>query len=204
MNVLLSLIVGLAVSAPVIAGLTDTILGDVDDNGRVDAMDGMLLNLYSLYSRSAPSDTSLVDVNADGRIDSTDVRLIAAGDVNADGQIDSTDVRLIAVYLSDPSNPELPLGIGRSSGEACSVGMELSPGQSCNVDVPIERQADGKRWYCRFKAKADGQGYYNRLEEGPGPNIAKRDLSSPKRIDSDGFQASRIADTSKWKIEAIP
>ena len=203
MNVLLSVFVGLAASASVVAGSTGGILGDVDDNGRVDIMDGVLLNLYSLYSLSAPSDTSLVDVNADGRIDSTDVRLIAAGDVNADGRIDSTDVRLIAVYLSDPSNPELPPEIGRSSCEACSVGMELSPGQSCNVDVPIERQADRKRWSCRFKVKADGKGYYNRLEEGPGLSTA-RDVSSPKRIDSDGFQASRIANTSKWKIEALP
>ena len=118
MNVLLSVFVGLAVSAPVVAGLTGGILGDVNDNGRVDMMDGVWVRLYSA-GMTVPSDISL-------------------GDVNTDGRVDSTDVRLIAVYISNPSDPALPSAIGRSSGKACSVGLELSPGQSCRVDIPIE------------------------------------------------------------------
>ena len=79
MNTLLSVIVGLAVSAPVVAGLTGGVLGDVDDNGHVNVMDWMLVRVYSVDSSSTvPGDISLGDVNADGRIDSTDVRLIAA------------------------------------------------------------------------------------------------------------------------------
>lgn len=160
MNVLLSVFVGLVVSAPVVAGLTGGILGDVDDNGRVDMMDGVWVRLYRVDSSFAvPGDISL-------------------GDVNADGQIDSTDVQLIAVYISNPSDPTLPPAIGLSSGKACSVGLELSSGQSCRVDIPIEGQADGKRYY-RFKVKADGKGYYNGFEKQVFPGRVLRNQQAP-------------------------
>lgn len=184
MKVLLSVFVGLVVSASVVAGSTGGILGDVDDNGRVDMMDGVWVRLYSA-GMTVPGDISL-------------------GDVNTDGRVDSTDVRLIAVYVSNPSDPALPPAIGRSSGKACSVGLELSSGQSCRVDIPIE---NGKRYY-RFKVKADGRGYYNGFEKqvgsGQGVVESKTHANSPKRIDIGGFQASRIADTSRWRIDALP
>ena len=183
MNVLLSVFVGLAVSAPVVAGLTGGILGDVDDNGRVDMMDGVFVHLYILNpSTTVPGDISL-------------------GDINADGRIDSTDAQLIAVYISNPSDPALPPAMGRPSGEACSVGLELSPGQSCRVDIPIENGEE----YRRLKVRADGKGYYDHFKTlGIGVMRSTRSINSSKRIDSAGFRASRIADTSRWRIDALP
>lgn len=188
MNFLLAVFVGLVVSAPVVAGLTGGILGDVDDDGRVDATDMVYIKLYS-------SDSSFAIPNQGD---------ISLGDINADGQIDSTDVRLIIAYISNPDDPTLPPGIGQSSGKTCSVGLELILGQSCRVDTPIKH---GKRYY-RFKVKADGKGYYNRFEEqdfpGRGGAVSEVISSSPERIDLDGFQASRIADTARWRIDALP
>lgn len=186
MNALLSVFVGLAVSAPVFAGLTGGILGDVDDNGRVDMMDGVWVTIYS----KAPSFAFPDQVN------------ISLGDINADDRIDSTDVRLIATYISNPSDPALPSGIGQPFGEACSVGLELSPGQSCivdTVDIPNTVHISSNR----FKVKADGRGYYNRFEKRPGVSRIN-DISSSSRIDTDGFQASPIKGTSKWRIDALP
>lgn len=191
MNVLLSVFAGLAVSASVVAGLTSDILGDVNDNGHVDTTDYMLVRACSVDSSiSVPGDISL-------------------GDIDANGQIDSTDVRMLAVYLYDPSDPGLPPTIGRPSGDTCSVGLELSPGQSCSVDISIEGQGYHIRYY-RFKVKADEKGYYNRFERqvlpglGYGQSQRMSSSDSAESIDIQGFQASRIADTSRWKIKALP
>ena len=192
MNILLSVFVGLVASASVVAGLTSDILGDVDDNGYVDIRDYTLVRACSVNSSiSVPGDISL-------------------GDIDANGQIDSTDVRMLAVYLHDPSAPGLPPTIGRPSGDACSVGLELSPGQSCSVDIPIKGQGYQIKYY-RFKVKADEKGYYNRFEKkvfgpevGYGQSRRINSSDSAERIDTQGFQASRIANTSKWKIEALP
>lgn len=196
MNVLLSVFVGLMASASVVAGLTSGILGDVDDNGYVDIMDYTLVSICSADSSvSIPGDISL-------------------GDINADGQIDSTDVRMLTVYLYNPSDPTLPPTIGRPSGDVCSVGLELSPGQSCSVDLSIEGQGYQIKYY-RFKVKADKKGYYNYnsfektvFGSGMGYGRISSDSShsanSANSIDMYGFQASRIADTSRWKIEALP
>lgn len=192
MNVLLSVFVGLAASASVVAGLTSDILGDVNDNGYVDITDYTLVSICSVDSSiSVPGDISL-------------------GDINADGRLDSTDVRLIGAYLYDPSDPGLPPTIGRPSGDACSVGLELRPGQSCSVDIPAEGQAYQVRYY-RFKVKADEKGYCNRFEKtvfGPGLGYGQSQRisfsDSAESIDIQGFQASRIADTSRWIIKALP
>ena len=196
LNAVLSVIVGLAVSASVVAGVTGGILGDVDDNGRVDMMDGMWVNLHSV-----------------GLLTSFPKGDIALGDVNADGRIDSTDVRLIAAYIVNPSDPALPPGIGQPLGMekvVCSVGLELSPGTSCTVDLPKVKGSSNWKEYSRFKVKADGTGYYTRFKVlGPGLGVSRiRDLKSSSRIDSDidsdEFRASPIAGTSKWRINALP
>ena len=198
LNAVLSVIVGLAVSASVVAGVTGGILGDVDDNGRVDMMDGMWVNLHSV-----------------GLLTSFPKGDIALGDVNADGRIDSTDVRLIGLYaykeyVSNPSDLARPPGIGQPLGMekvVCSVGLELSPGTSCTVDLPKVKGSSNWKGYSRFKVKADGTGYYTRLKVlGPGLGVSRaiRDLKSSSRIDSDEFRASPIAGTSKWRIDALP
>ena len=99
--------------------------------------------------------------------------------------------------------------LGRPSGDTCSVGLELSPGQSCSVDISIEGQGYHIRYY-RFKVKADEKGYYNRFERqvlpglGYGQSQRMSSSDSAESIDIQGFQASRIADTSRWKIKALP
>ncbi len=72
------------------------ILGDVDNNGRVDFSDALLVALYSLDS------STVMPNNGD----------ISLGDVNADGQVDLSDAWVIVAYLNDPSDPSLPSGIG--------------------------------------------------------------------------------------------
>ncbi len=76
--------------------VTGGILGDVNNDGQVDASDALYI---SLYSRN-PS--VVLPNNGD----------ISLGDVNGDGKVDGTDVVLLIRYLADPSDPALPAGIG--------------------------------------------------------------------------------------------
>ena len=87
------------------------ILGDVDNTGRVDFFDALLVALYSV-------DASVVMPNNGD---------LSLGDVNADGQVDLSDAWLIAAYLNDPSDPALPAGIGQPVGAALA---SLSPDPS--------------------------------------------------------------------------
>ena len=73
-------------------------LGDVDNNGRVDMADALIVILYSIDSSiSIPNNGTIV-----------------LGDVNDDGRIDGIDGWLIAAYSIDPSDPVLPAGIGET------------------------------------------------------------------------------------------
>ena len=76
------------------------VLGDVDNNGRVNVADALLVLLYSVDPSTVMPD--------DGDI--------ALGDVNADGGVDATDAWLIAGYSINPSDPRLPPGIGALVG----------------------------------------------------------------------------------------
>ncbi len=91
------------------ASTTETrgLLGDVDNNRRVDLADALLVLVYS-------SDPSTVMPN-DG-----DVSL---GDVNGDGRVDLADAWLIATYSIDPTDPRLPAGIGGLVGSATASGL---------------------------------------------------------------------------------
>ena len=83
------------------------ILGDVDNNNRVDFFDALIVALYSSDSSTA------IPNNGD----------ISLGDVNRDGQVDLADAYLIAAYLTDPSDPSLPAGIGDEHGDSLSEGI---------------------------------------------------------------------------------
>ena len=78
-------------------GAVSRLLGDLDNNGRVDWADALLAVLYSEDSSIA------LPNNGD----------ISLGDVSRDGQIDLTDAQLIETYSIDPSAPSLPAGIGK-------------------------------------------------------------------------------------------
>ena len=96
------------------------ILGDVDNNGRVDITDALLVAVYS-------GDASTIMPNNGD---------ISLGDVNADGLTDFTDAYLIATYVIDPSDPTLPAGIG----EPCEPSDR-------DVLVALYNATDGDNWY---------------------------------------------------------
>ncbi len=70
--------------------------------------------------------------------------------------------------------------------DACSVGLVLSPGDYCTVDIPnISVGTD------RFRVTSSGSGCYGGLCGGRSLNL-------------NGFRASRISDTNDWRIDALP
>ena len=89
--------------------LAGGILGDVNNDGQVDASDALYI---SLYSRN-PSIT--LPNNGD----------ISLGDVNGDGKVDGADVVLLIRYLADPSDPALPAGIGEPVGGTTTTGSQV-------------------------------------------------------------------------------
>ena len=74
------------------------ILGDVDNNGKVDIFDALLIAVYS-------ANPALVMPNNGD---------IALGDVNRDGRTDLTDAYHVATYTVNPTDPALPAGIGQA------------------------------------------------------------------------------------------
>ncbi len=114
---------------PAKAAFSSGILGDVDNTGRIDFVDALLVNVYSL-------DASIVMPNNGD---------ISLGDVNADGQVDWTDAWLIAAYQTDPSDPTLPPGIGEPVVAATAA---LSP------DPSTVSFADDGAWH-RFTVEAN-------------------------------------------------
>ena len=95
---------------PLAKGVSGGLLGDVDNNGRVDVFDALLVAIYSGNSATVMPNSGK----------------IALGDVNQDGQTDITDAWLIATYTVDPSNPELPVGIG----EPVTLALDGGDGNS--------------------------------------------------------------------------
>ena len=78
---------------------TGRILGDVNNDGQVDAFDALYVLLYS-------EDSSITLPNNGD---------ISLGDVNGDGQVDLADAVLLATYSVNPSDPTLPPGIGQAA-----------------------------------------------------------------------------------------
>ncbi len=85
-------------SLPRAKAAATAILGDVDNNGRVDIFDALLIAVYS-------ANPALVMPNNGN---------ITLGDVNRDGRTDLTDAYHVATYTVNPSDPTLPAGIGQA------------------------------------------------------------------------------------------
>ena len=117
-----------SVESPVAKVTSSGILGDVDNTGKVDFFDALLV---ALYSQDA---TIVVPNNGD----------INLGDVDADGDVDLQDAWIIAAYLNDPSDPTLPEGIGEPTAPATA---SFSPDPST-----VTFAADGA-WH-RFTVQA--------------------------------------------------
>ena len=90
------------------------ILGDVDNDGQVDASDALYVLLYI-------EDNSIVLPNNGD---------ISLGDLNEDGTVDFADAVLFVRYLADPSDPALPTGIGDDHGNTLSEATAVSLGSS--------------------------------------------------------------------------
>ena len=101
------------------------ILGDVTNDGQVDAFDAVYVALYS----KDPSIT--LPNNGD----------ISLGDVNGDGTVDSVDALLLSTYLTNPSDPSLPAGIGQAVLEGAGEGDALPEDVGEGDAVPVTRTA---------------------------------------------------------------
>ena len=90
------------------------VLGDVDGNGLVDVFDVLYVLLYSV-------DSSIVLPNNGD---------ISRGDVNGDGLVDVADSVLLLRYLSNPSDPALPPGIGQDPDDTLEGATPVDLGSS--------------------------------------------------------------------------
>ena len=101
--------------------LAGGLLGDVDNNNRVNFFDALIVALYSRDSSIA------IPNNGD----------IARGDVDQDGRVTLFDAYLIAAYLDDPSDPSLPAGIGEPIGTA---PINLTNHHAYRLGLPFGRR----------------------------------------------------------------
>ena len=83
------------------------------------------------------------------------------------------------IEITDPTPAAAP---------ACRAGQEVNPGQSCSVATNL-----------RFTVMSDGFGCLIR-SSGSQENWQCHN----KELDSDGFSAARIPDTSRWRINSLP
>ena len=96
-------------------------LGDINDDGSIDAIDIALLQKY-LRNKSTPINLDNADLNGDEYISMLDVNVLlnlvkaagkGTGDVDGDGKIDSRDVQTLTAYLArqtvtlNPANADL-------------------------------------------------------------------------------------------------
>ena len=103
----------------------DGVLGDVDGNGQVDVFDVLFVLLYSV-------DSSIVLPNNGD---------ISRGDVNGDGLVDVADAVLLLRYLSNPSDPALPPGIGQDPDDTPEGATPVDLGSSTDGSLS-ERDED--------------------------------------------------------------
>ncbi|MCY3665403.1 MAG: DUF5050 domain-containing protein [Gemmatimonadetes bacterium] len=113
----------------------DGVLGDVDGNGQVDVFDVLFVLLYSV-------DSSIVLPNNGD---------ISRGDVNGDGQVDVADGGLLLRYLSNPSDPALPPGIGQDPDNTLAGATEVDLGSSTEGSL-----SEGDTDYFRVEMSSAG------------------------------------------------
>ena len=116
---------------------TDRILGDVNNDGQVNAFDALYVLLYSEDSSIA------LPNNGD----------ISLGDVNDDGQVDLADAVLLATYSVNPSDPTLPPGIGQAAPDLVSSVSGTSEDQDTAFSHIYWTNSDKRKIQ---RAKLDG------------------------------------------------
>jgi len=113
----------------------DGVLGDVDGNGQVDVFDVLFVLLYSV-------DSSIVLPNNGD---------ISRGDVNGDGLVDVADGGLLLRYLSNPSDPALPPGIGQDPDDTLEGATPVDLGSSTDGSL-----SEGDTDYFRVEMSSAG------------------------------------------------
>ena len=104
------------------------ILGDVNNDGKVDFLDALLVALYSIDSSlTAPN-------NGD----------ISLGDVNGDGQVDLSDAFVLAAYLTNPLDPMVPAEIGEAVGESGDLDSLFDAFNGVGDDRAVEEPSDDR------------------------------------------------------------
>ena len=147
------------------------VLGDVDNNGRVNFFDMLLVALYSYnVSPVLPNNGHIL-----------------LGDVNADGRVDLADAYVLATYLNNPSDSSLPSGIGQAvrpsgddHGDTRSDATLLSVGSS--VAGQIETGGDVDYFQVQISGSGELAVYttgsldtYGRLESSSDSSLATND-----------------------------
>lgn len=101
---------------------------------------------------------------------------------------------LAATFLIACSDEDSPTPTGPVAEEErelpppCGVGQEVRPGESCLVgDADL------------FEVMEDGTGCFRVFRE-DGESLRCRG----DEVDEDGFKASRVDDTDRWRIEELP
>jgi|GEM_PF-6586230 hypothetical protein len=109
-------------TAPKVTQEQADVLGDVNNDGRVNISDALIVATYGLDSSIA------IPNNGD----------ITLGDVNGDGRVNISDALMIASYGIDPSNPALPDGIGQpvQSSELVVTNLTHQPSDP-NAGSPV-------------------------------------------------------------------
>ena len=147
------------------------VLGDVDNNGRVNFFDMLLVALYSYnVSPVLPNNGNIL-----------------LGDVNADGRVDLADAYVLATYLNNPSDSSLPSGIGQAvrpsgddHGDTRSDATLLSMGSSVAGQIETGGDVD----YFRVQISGSGElavyttgslDTYGRLESSSDSSLATND-----------------------------
>ena len=128
----------------------DGVLGDVDGNGQVDVFDVLFVLLYSV-------DSSIVLPNNGD---------ISRGDVNGDGMVDVADSVLLLRYLSNPSDPALPPGIGQDPDDTLEGATPVDLGSSTDgslsegdVDYFVVEMRDSGTLTAYTTGYTDTEGY---------------------------------------------
>ena len=151
---------------------TGRILGDVNNDGQVDAFDALYVLLYS-------EDSSITLPNNGD---------ISLGDVNGDGQVDLADAVLLATYSVNPSDPSLPPGIGQAAPDLVPSGGETSVDQDTALSH-IYWIADNKI----RRANLDGSNIETLFTIEEGPYSFALEMYGGKIYWSDGKRGSDVS-----------
>ena len=165
---------------------TGRILGDVNNDGQVDAFDALYVLLYS-------EDSSITLPNNGD---------ISLGDVNGDGQVDLADAVLLATYSVNPSDPSLPPGIGQAAPDLEPSVSGISGDQDITLSHIYWTDPGTENIW---RANLDGSNIETliTIEKGPGPYGFALDVGEGKMYWTQGLRRIRRANLDGSDIETL-